>query len=332
MSIILLSGGASGGSGPLIPPDRRTLITKPWHFQGLHVPIDNLPGWFEPALAWIDKAKRPEVYRVKEAAGDRLYGVSLSGSYLEDNVPYNQYAGYDFSKDLPGLNALVDEILARNPLNAVRLFLAGDGQGNGPGYNDPVGSTYGHDWLMANFDRVQKSLDWRCQFIQFIPGYDAIFYGWDPSQVVAFGELFEATVRARYPHAVLVIEHDIGHIPLGEGDSDYGVGKRMQRYDMVASEYNGQGGNSQCLVHDNAVWQINGRLRNPGQPYNRPSDQPDGDDPNPPAYLADGPRGETFHEIMEWATYYDSRGQCTSQAIENDRQYLRAMSPAALVA
>jgi hypothetical protein len=286
-------------------------------------------GWFEPALAWIAKADRPKVYAVKQAAGDRLYGVSLSGAYLESGQPYAQFPGVDFSQDLPSLNALIDEIL---PYGYVRLFLAGDGQGAGPGYNDPVGRTYGHDWLMANFERVVASLGWRAQFIQFIPGYDAIFYGWSPEQVAAFGALFEASVRVKYPHAVLVLEHDIGHPPLGDGALNYGVGTQMAAYDIVASEYNGQGGDTQCLVHDDNVWQINGRLRYPDDPYNRPPDQPAHDDPNPPGYFADSARGPILHECMEWATYYDVRGWCTPAGIEHDRAYLRAMVPNSLIA
>jgi hypothetical protein len=286
-------------------------------------------GWFEPALAWIAKADRPKVYAVKQAAGDRLYGVSLSGAYLESDQPYAQFPGVDFSQDLPSLNALIDEIL---PYGYVRLFLAGDGQGAGPGYNDPVGRTYGHAWLMANFERVVASLGWRAQFIQFIPGYDAIFYGWSPEQVAAFGALFEATVRVKYPHAVLALEHDIGHPPLGDGALNYGVGTQMAAYDIVASEYNGQGGDTQCLVHDDNVWQINGRLRYPDDPYNRPPDQPAHDDPNPPGYFADSARGPILHECMEWATYYDVRGWCTPAGIEHDRAYLRAMVPNSLIA
>lgn len=324
MSSLLYLGGTSSPRPPV--PDRKTLCTAPWHFQGLRVSLPYFPantGWFEPALSWIPKEDRPKVYDVKQAAGDKLYGLSYSGAYMEPGQPYEQFVGMDFSKDLPALNAQIDEIL---PRGYVRLFLAGDGQGSGPGYNDPVGRTYGHDWLMNNFEPLVKSLGDRWRFIQFYPGYDAIFYGWEPDQVVEFGDLF----RSLLPDGVLGIEHDIGHIPLGEGDSDYGVGKRMQAYDIVSSEYNGQGGLTQCLVHDDAVWQINGRLRYPSQPYNRPSDQPAWDDPNPPGYMADCPRGEIFHEMMEWATYYDVRGWCTPEGIENDRQYQKAMSPWAL--
>ncbi len=319
--------GGGHGAGPYPPaPDRWSLMTKTWHFQGLRVPIDGLFGWFEPALAWIDKAKRPAVYAVKDAVGDEIYGLSLSGAYNEAGQPYDQYSGYDFSSDMSGLNALIDEIVTGgNGKRVVRLFCAGDGQGSGPGYNDPVGKTYGHDWLMNFFPTVVKSLGDRYRYVQFYPGYDSIFYGWDPWQVEEFGSL----VRSLLPDCVLGLEHNIGHIPTGEGEDSYLPGGTMEGYDIVSSEYDGQDGDSQCLVHNDAVWQINDRL---SRPLNRPADMPAGDDPNPPFYLLDSPRGPRIHEMLEWATYYDVRGGCTPEAIQNDRNYLKAMSPSALVA
>src|SRR5690348_4440172 len=146
MAFVLLTGGKGSALPP--PPTREELMWKRWHFQGLRVPVDNLTGWFEPALAWIDRSKRASVYSVKDAAGDQLYGISLSGAYREINQPYEQYAGYDFTKDLPGLNSLIDEILTGGPGRAIRLFCAGDGQGSGPNYNNTDGLTYGCDWLL----------------------------------------------------------------------------------------------------------------------------------------------------------------------------------------
>lgn len=324
MSLILL--GTSRAAYPK-PLDRWSLMTAPWHFQGLRVPIDNLFGWFEPALAWIDKSKRPQVYAVKDAAGDQLYGLSLSGAYRESGQPYAQYAGVDFTKDLAGLNALIDEIITGaqpGKPRTVRLFCAGDGQGSGPGYNNTDGLSYGCDWLINYAPTLVKSLGFRMAYVQIYFGYDDIFYGWSPQQVAQCGAIF----RALYPSVVLGIEHDIGHIPLGEGGGDYAPGGLMTDFDIVSSEYN----SDPYLVHDNNVWQINGRLRYPAQPYNRPSDQPAGDDPDPPAYLEDSPRGPRVHEMMEWSTYWDVRGQCTPDGIDQDRAYLKAMSPDSLIA
>lgn len=322
MSLLTLTGSRRQPS----PPDRMTLMRKPWHFQGLRVPIDGLTGWFDPALAWIDASKRPQVYATKDAAGDLLYGLALSGQYNEPGQPYAQYAGVDFSKNLPALNALYDEILAGNPNRAVRLFCAGDSQGAGPGYNDPQGMTYGHDWLMAFFPTLVASLGWRCRFTQFYPGFDSVFYGWDPSQVQAFGSLVRATLSD--PNIVLGIEHDVGHIPVGNGPADYAPGGMMDGYDLISSEYFC----SPYLQHTDAVWQVNARARYASDPYNRPPDQPSGDDPNPPAYFQDSPRGPRLHECLEWATYCDVRGNCTPAGIDQDRAYLRAMVPNSLIA
>lgn len=322
MSLTLLSGGAT----PLpAPPDRWTLMTKRWHFQGLRVPIPEFPpntGWFEPALAWIPKAQRPLVYQTKDAAGDELYGLSLSGCYRESGQPYAQYAGMDFSKDLPALNALIDEILTGGPGRAIRLFCAGDGQGSGPDYNDPFGMTYGADWLMHFTPTLLASLGpVRRRFIQLYPGYDGIWYGWNPPQFVQWPQL----VRAIDPAMVMGFEHSVGIPPFVFNETDWLPGGALDGWDMTSSEYNGQSGSTQCLTHDDAVWQIKGRLRYASTPYNRPTDQPAGDDPNPPPCLGDCSRGPRVHEDMEWSTYEDVRGGCTPQGIDNDRAYLKPM-------
>ena len=295
-------------------------MTTPWHFQGLRVPIPGLTGWFEPALAWIPASERPLVYQTKDAAGDLLYGISLSGAYLEAGQPYAAYPGYDFSKDLPGLNALIDEILAGNPQRAIRLFCAGDGQGSGPGYNDPVGWTYGADWLMTFTPTLLASLGDRYRFCQFYPGYDGVWYGWTPQQLVQWPQI----VRAIRPDAVMGFEHSVGIGPFPFTENDWLDGT-LDGWDMCSSEYNGQNGTAQCLVHDDAVWQIKARLRYSTTAYTRPSDQPSGDDPNPPALLGDCSRGPRLHEDMEWSTYEDVRGNCTPVGIQNDRDYLAPM-------
>lgn len=333
----------SGKGKPLPPkpPTREELMRAPWHFQGLRVPIPGLFGWFEPAIAWVPRAQRALIYQTKESAGDKMYGVSISSAYKEAGQPFENYAGYDFTKDLPGLNALVDEILGRRPGNVIRLFCSADGQSVVPegGYNDPVGLTYGHDIMMQLMPGILKSLGPdRCRFLQIYAGYDGIFYAHSPDQIVQWG----AMIRQYAPDSVQGIEYAVppgGGIPLGNGEADYmagqgdnRVGGRMDDYDIISSEYDGQGSDTQCLVHNDNVWQMNGRLRRPGDPYNRPPDQPSGDDPNPPAYLHDNSRGFRLGERMEWATYYDVRGQCTVEAIENDRNYQRAQSSDALVA
>ena len=68
----------------------------------------------------------------------------------------------------------------------VDLTLAGDGLGIGPGYNDPVGKTYGHGWLVNNLERIIRALQGDntperpdlTPYIIFRPGWDAVFYGW----------------------------------------------------------------------------------------------------------------------------------------------------------
>lgn len=332
MPLTLLGGSRKPYPAPL---DRWSLMTLPWHFQGLRAPIPQLAnpaggyyGWFEPALSWIEPSQRTLVYQTKDAAGDRLYGLSLSGAYLESGQTYAQYPGVDYTQGgLADLNAQIDEIilgaLPGQP-RGVRLFCAGDGQGSGPGYSNPVGRTYGWDWLMGYTPTLIQSLDFRTAYCQFYAGYDDIFYGWSRDQFAQWSAL----VRKLCPTAVVGLEHDIGHTPLGEGNADYQSGGALTDCDIISSEYN----SDPYLTHDDAVWQVNGRLRYANQPYNRPPDQPSGDDPTPPAYFEDSPRGPRLHEMMEWSTYWDVRGGCTPEGIDADRGYLRTMSPNALCA
>lgn len=139
-------------------------------------------------------------------------------------------------------------------------------------------------------------------------------YEWSPDNVRDFGELF----RQFLPDGNLAIEHSPGHIPCGEGGSDYAPGGLMQNYDTIMSEFN--------TVHEDSCWQIVARMV---KPYHRPPDQPSGDDPNPPFYLAPGnPRGPYFYVAFEptiGGVYQWCRGQCTLSDVQNVRAYLRGL-------
>jgi hypothetical protein len=237
--------------------------------------------------------------------------------------------------------------------------LGGDGLGSGPGYNDPVGRTYGNQWLVnGNLERMLRALQGDgskarpdlTPYILFRAGWDSIFYSWgDPAAATAstdglglrwrwtrlrdakptpltvkqldaqqqrvkdFGVLF----RQILPSGHLAIEHTPGTIPCGEGGGDYAPGGLMQTYDTILSEFD--------TFHEDSYWQIAGRML---EHYVRPSDQPAGDDPHPPWYLASGnPRGPYFwcafeptkHGAYEWC-----RGRTTREAMQQEDQYIRA--------
>lgn len=234
--------------------------------------------------------------------------------------------GRDLTNDLPELVRRVG--IMCDYFTGVLVFLAGDGRsapknpdGSYP-YNDPVGHTYGCEWLMEHLHRILDAFRPHDLYkrVVFLPGYDGVFYGWgntgepdlQPQRVVDFGRLF----RALLPDGYLGIEHTPGNIPVGEGGSDWAAGGRMQVYDLILSEFF-------WPVTGDQVWQVIGRLN---RPYHRPPDQPAGDDPNPPFYLAaTTPRGPVSYVPYEYATYQWTRGQVSAADVQSARDYFHAM-------
>jgi hypothetical protein len=118
------------------------------------------------------------------------------------------------------------------------------------------------------------------------------------------------------PDGFLAIEHSTGKIPVGEGGSDWAPNGRMMCYDAVLSEFN-------WPTTGDQVWQVVGRLTSP---YHRPPDQPAGDDPNPPFYLAhDTPRGPVYYCAYEFATFQWTRGLVSAAEVQKSRDYFYAM-------
>lgn len=297
---------------PLPPiPSRGQVCGVKLTFQGLTVQTQQfgpLP-WFEAALTSLSPQDRASVYRAKHAVGDTHCVVCLTWNYAEPGQPYANITGRDLSGDLPTFRTLVEEVIRAGFVPM--LFLGGDGQGAGPGYNDPVGWTYGCDWLMAHLSGIVAAVGELAPYCLWIPGFDGVFYGWTPAQVMNFGGLF----RSLLPVGHLGIEHNTGHIPVGDGPSDYLPGEPMSDYDVILSEYD-------LPLAQDSTWQVTARLVSP---YHRPADQPSWDDPNPPFYLAPStPRGPYFHCAFEFAEYAWVRGMSATE-VDSYRQYLRAL-------
>lgn len=316
----------------------------------------SFPAWFYGKLNASDRLGARAVHR---AAGDTHITIPISEAYKEPGTlwPADLADGYDYTQDLATFRAILTETIQAGFF--IDVPLAGDGLGAGPGYNDPVGRTYGYQWLMSNLQRILSSLQGLSgegpdltPYIIFRPGWDAVFYGWGdppatrlarptrlrhmharlrevgmtlpkPSQaeldsqqqrVKDFGVLF----RQLLPNGYLAIEHTPGNIPCGEGGGDYAPGGLMRTYDTIMSEYN--------TVHEDSCWQVVGRMVSP---YNRPADQPAGDDPHPPFYLAPGnERGPYYYVAFEptkGGIYEWCRGRCTVQDVTNTRTYLREL-------
>lgn len=253
-----------------------------------------------------------------------------------------QYDEPDFNYPVPGLDLAynLEEVARRLDLIIrqgmfVKFSMAGDGlsvnddpqQGQ---YNDPHGWTYGYEWAMINLERVLGFLsDYLghdlTEFCIFVPGYDAVFYGWgkegevpdlQPQRVIEFGNHF----RSIKPDGKLGIEHSDGKIPVGNTTLDWTTNGPLDAYDSLLSEYN------PFNLHSDSAWQIIGRC---SRPYNRPPDQPAGDDPNPPYIIQDCSRGKRFYIMYELLTYLWVRNEVTIEECNNEYDYFTEMAPMA---
>lgn len=317
-----------GGSVLPAIPTRAQVCGVRTSLQGLTyqtVEFGPIPAWFYARLSDDDRAAARQTHK---DALDTHIPIPISEAYKEPGTlwPEALKQGYDYTQDLDALRAVCTEVICDDLF--VDMPLAGDGMGDGPGYNDPVGNTYGQGWLMTNLARIIAALKGDgtstkpdlTPYIIFRPGWDAVFYGWgvdgevpdqQPDRVRKFGELF----RQLLPNGYLAIEHTPGNIPCGEGGGDYAPGGLMTNYDTIMSEFN--------TVHEDSCWQVVARMV---QSYVRPPDQPPNDDPNPPFYLAPGnPRGPYFYVAFEptkGGVYEWCRGWCTLADVQAVRAYL----------
>lgn len=332
---------AALGTGPFVPvlprpPTRAQICGIRTSLQGLtyHTrQFGEFPAWFYAGLNASDRARARADHL---AAGDTHISISISEAYLEPGtlLPDALLPGYDFSYALDAFRALLVETIAGGLL--IDLPLAGDGLSVTPDpqqgqYNDPVGRTYGYQWLMQNLERIVLSLKGDgtpatpdlTPYIIFRPGWDGVFYGWSvsgddpdpqPWRVNAFGQLF----RSLLPNGYLAIEHTTGTIPVGNGPADYAPGGLMRPYDTILSEFD--------TVHQDSCWQVVARLV---PTYHRPPDQPIHDDPHPPFYLAPGtPRGPYFYvafEPTQGGAYQWVRGACSLAEVQAVRAYLHQL-------
>lgn len=311
MSVLLFNNITSN----IQPPSRDELLGLDGKghitFQGLLVntkQFGTLPG-FEACLPWLYIEDRLSWYSAKKITGDThaLFQLPFGPPlYDEPNQPYNSsnFPALDWTNGNTSIDSrttdLIQELLL-NGFNKILLFLGGDGQS---GY--PIASRQLE--LLAQNDLYYHSL---YKYCVVLPGWDGVFYGWDPSQIVQLGQQF----RSIWPDGYLGLEHNIGHIPLGEGGDDFKPNGRMQDYDLILSEFD-------YNLHQDSTWQILGRMI---RPYNRPSDQPSGDDPNPPYYLSTpNPRGRWGYCAFEFGEYEFVRDSIVTTVIQN-RNYLKSM-------
>jgi len=297
------------------PPTRDEILSVKLFFQGMIVPtkqFGNLP-WFEACLPWLTLEDRLSAYNTKRLNGDTHCIVTIPDGpplYDEPNQPYNStnFPGLDWTNNNTVIDSrltnLIREVIS-NGFNRILLFLGGDGPEN-------------TQIAFKQLNLLHANDDYRTTLYKYcvpIPGWDSVFYGWSLESIIQWGKLF----RQLFPDGYLGLEHNTGHIPLGEGGQDFQPNGRLQDFDLILSEYDNN-------LHQDSCWQINGRLE---KPYNRPSDQPINDDPNPPYYLSvPNPRGKFYHLAFEFGEYEFVRGNCSQASIDYvnaNRLYLRNM-------
>jgi hypothetical protein len=236
--------------------------------------------------------------------------------------------GTDLTGDLPAYRALVQEAIENGFY--VMAFLSGDGQSPaGGGYNDPVGWTYGYQWLMQNLPSIVASLQQPpdlTPYVIFVPGFDGVVPGgWlpdasDPTSTVYQypSQLDDYLVQARSlvgANGYLGVELEGGSCDWGGSAGNY-TSPAGQDLDLVLQEFPGPPTGDQ-------VWQVAARELGPS--YVRPPDQPVGDDPSPPWYLSPGtPRGPFVPIAFEYDEYRWVRGDVTAGVIATEQAYLRA--------
>ncbi len=305
-------------------------------FQGLTVDTDQ----YGPIRAW-----GPELGSLTDTDADGYVQQSMARGFsaVEFAVSWNYQSpsfhypvpGSDLSQNLPELRRRAKRAIqvgAPLGLKAVFLFCAGDGEGSGPGYNDPVGWTYGRQWLMANFVRIYNAFgpqgddptDLRGWMV-FVPGYDACdAYAWLSGQNVAdWWHLQRATLDVGGGYAGY--EWPAGQCQLGDGFPTYSP-ENGGCIDCWLLELPTGLYPPTDAVSIQAITQQLGRMC---RPYLRPSWAVD--DPHPPYYGPfDTPRGFAIVQCYEVSTYDWVRG-CLLAQVDNNRAVLRSIVPETII-
>jgi hypothetical protein len=287
------------------PPTRQQALNVHITGQGLTVDTQQygtLP-WWEAALTYLTSTDRNAVYAAKHAStawpsGDAHAIIAVPSGralYDEPNQPYNATAfpPLDWTNGgtamVPEFDALVIEVI-RNGFVPM-IFL------------DETMAT-SNKTLPVVIDALQHSaLGDLTPYVIILPGWDGVFYGWEPSHEVI--PAWAANARRQCPACYLGIEHNVGHIPLGEGDSDWTPTGLMKDFDLLLSEFwDG--------IFDDTVYQIAGRTI---RPYHRPADQVG--DPNPPMYMKGNLRDPNAQPacFFEFGMYGWVRGSSSAASI-----------------
>ncbi len=306
----------SSAFGPLpAVPTREQVCGINISLQGLTVNTQQFGNiaWFELWLQCCSlRADREACYVAKRATDHDRHAIVefRRGGAVYDEYPFQGFISPDFESNPALFCDLIAEIIIVGGLIPIIVY-------DGDNGDNPVD---GHPNAMRQLPILYNTLK-HSKYGDLNPYvlkarfWDGVFYGSSPENIRDFGTYF----RQIDPSGYLAIEHNPGHIPVGEGGNDYQPGGRMDAYDVVVSEFS-----TGKVPHDDTTFQIVGRLN---RPYNRPADQPAGDDPSPPFYLVDSPRGPRYYCAFEFGDpagiYWFLRGWTPLSVVLTERQYNR---------
>lgn len=303
MSRFLRWSDTGGGAFPPMPT-RAQVCGARLTFQGLTVTTQQLgtKNWFELMIQSLTSpSDRQAVYAAKHAQGDSHLIIEFFGS----------------DEAAPGVFlALVEEIIANGFIPIIAY--------NGDNADDPTDGYPNALRQLPILAALLRSsshgdLNARVLCVRF---WDGVFYGSTAENIQNFGTVFRQTV----PNGYLGIEHNSGHIPVGNGAADWVAGGLMDGYDTLFSEYDDS---DQPDQGNGTIWQVVARCI---QPYHRPPDQPNSGpdwDPTPPFYLVPNSRGPRYYCAFEWNTkfgaYAWTHGWVSAATIQIHRQYFTDM-------
>ena len=316
LAYLLSHGTADPPPFPPVPTREQVCGVKMQFRGGLLVesPVYGLMPWYPAALSWCDPVTRQHVYAAMRLAGDRQALIEIP-----NGLPLYNEMGQFYSPDKFGpldwtngetqldarFNDLVDEVIEE-------------------GFTYIINMDERQDHSTRIVQLVMQALsDKEAEYGFTMPGYDSVFPTWPPAAITNWANV----ARAIKPNCYTGLEHQPGEIPAGNDARDYQPGGAMDGFDVVLGEFQAENSG----LHSDTTWQVLGRMI---RPYNRPADQPAGDDPHPPFVLTDSPRGPRYYCAWETEEPYlwvrtdpndPGAVAATLAVIENERAYLAEM-------
>lgn len=269
------------------PPTREQLMRAKVSMYGTACSIPELGGlipWWDPGIMTLSRDGREIAYACKHAAGDTAV-ILAPGE--RDGILYDE-PGNPYRIPIHPFSIAERTVEAVQHGFWVKLILDGDGEQSQKAFDQ-------FSRVLASLSHGGPSGEDLHHYVEFVPGWDGVFQGcaqhpqcWTPERI----QQWAAMARRLCPDCVLGLEFNTGHIPFGNGESDYRSGGGMQNFDSLLVEFDFD-------LHNDNTWQVLAPLLGPA--YVKPADDPN---PSAPWYLAHPTsRGPWGVECFEPPTY-----------------------------